>query len=276
MRPISRLLAAASAAIAVIAPTAGVAGADEPPALESRPGLEWALTVAGGAVWLTETLLIAELAPSACRWCDSNPLDDQARGLAWSHANAAKVTSDVISYGIAPLAAGGLLTLGALQDDRAGDLVTDLLIVAQAGVAAGVSGDLIRVVSGRERPWVHDLAPEDKAVTDRPEQNNLSFLSGHTATAFALAVSAGTVASRRGRRTAPAIWITGLTLAATTGYLRIAAEQHYLTDVLAGVGAGVGIGLAVPTLHRPSEPSSAVGAVIAPVRGGAVILLTVR
>ena len=154
--------------------------------------------------------------------------------------------------------------------------MTDLLIVAQAGVAAGVSGDLIRVVSGRERPWVHDLAPEDKATTDRPEQNNLSFISGHTATAFALAVSSGTVASRRGRRVAPAIWATGLALAATTGYLRIAAEQHYLTDVLAGVGAGVGIGLAVPYLHRPRDPAAGVAAMVAPVRGGAVVLLTLR
>ena len=254
---------------------AGVAGAEEQPAFASRPALEWALTVAGGAVWLTETLLIAELAPSACRWCDSNALDDQARELAWSNTNAARRTSDIISYGIAPLAAGGLLTVGALQDDEASDLVTDLLIVAQAGVAAGVSGDLIRVVSGRERPWVHDLAPEDKATTGRPEQNNLSFISGHTATAFALAVSSGTVASRRGRRVAPAIWATGLALAATTAYLRIAAEQHYLTDVLAGVGAGVGIGLAVPYLHRP-RGSGDVSAIVAPVRGGAVVVLTLR
>lgn len=277
MRSISRSLPATClAAIAALARVPGVAAAEERPAFVSRPGVEWAITVAGGALWLTETLLIAELAPSDCRWCEPNALDDRARGLAWSNTNAARTTSDVLSYGIAPLVAGGLVALGALQDDRAGDLVTDLLIVAQAGVAAGVSGDLIRVVTGRERPWVHDLAPEDKPETDRPEQNNLSFISGHAATAFALAVSSGSVASRRGRRIAPAIWATGLTLAATTSYLRIASEQHYLTDVLAGIGAGVGIGLAVPYLHRPPESRPDVGAMVAPVPGGALILLTVR
>ena len=263
-------------ALAAVVSVAAPAGADEPPALVSRPGLEWTLTVVGGAVWLTETLAIAELAPSDCRWCDSNRLDDRARELAWSDPEVARVSSDLISYGIAPLAAGGLLTLGAFRDGRAGDLTTDLLIVAEAAVAAGVSGDLIRVVSGRERPWVHDLAPEDKPATDRPEQNNLSFISGHSATAFALAVSSGTVASRRGRRIAPAIWVTGLTLAVATSYLRIASEQHYLTDVLAGVGTGVAIGLAVPFLHRPRGSRPAVAAMVAPVRGGGLVLVTFR
>lgn len=264
------------AAIALIhvAAIAGTARAEEPPVFVSRPAIEWAVAVAGGAVWLTETLLIAEVAPARCRWCASNAVDDWAGGLAWTDREGARVTSDVLSYGVAPLAAGGLLALDAVRDGRAADLPTDLVIVAEAAIAAGVSGDLIRVLTGRERPWVHQLPEEEKAGTPRPEQNNLSFISGHTATAFALAVSSGTVASRRGRRLAPAIWATGLTVGAVSGYLRVASEQHYLTDVIAGIGSGVAIGLAVPALHRASGERAA--AAIAPTPGGVLLLITLR
>lgn len=273
--------AARLALSAVLVHTAGVARAgepeaDEPAALTARPGLEWTATVLGGALWLTETLTIAELAPGECRWCDSNALDDRARELSWNDREAARVTSDVISYGIVPAAAAGFLTAGALGDHRATDLTVDLLITAEAAVIAGVSGDLVRVLTGRERPWIHDLTPDQKPEVARPEQNNLSFISGHSATAFAVAVSSGTVASWRRRRIAPALWATGLTLGVATSYLRIASEQHYLTDVLAGIGAGVAIGLAVPFLHRAGAARPRADATIAPLPGGALLVVTLR
>jgi membrane-associated phospholipid phosphatase len=259
---------AVALAVAMALPVA----ADEGEPLAARPRLEWALAVAGGAIWLTETLAIGKLAPTECHWCDSNALDDAAREVEWGNQQAARRISDVLSYGLAPAAAGGLLTLGAFQDGRPEELVTDLVIVAESAVIAGVSGDFLRVVTGRERPWIHDLAPADKPLTERPEQNNLSFISGHTATAFAMAVSGATVARRRGRRIAPALWATGLTLGAVSGYLRVASGQHYLTDVLAGVGWGVAIGFTVPYLHR--HRAGAVAASLAPARGGALVLLT--
>jgi membrane-associated phospholipid phosphatase len=248
--------------------------ADEVDPPVARPRLEWALAVAGGTVWLTETLAIGELAPTECHWCDSNALDDAAREVEWGDQQTARRISDVLSYGLAPAAAGGLLTLGAFQDGRPDDLATDLVIVAESAIIAGVSGDFIRVVTGRERPWIHDLAPADKPLTERPEQNNLSFISGHTATAFAMAVSSATVAQRRGRRIAPALWATGLTLGAVSGYLRVASGQHYFTDVLAGLGWGVAIGFTVPYLHRARD--SSVTAALMPARDGALVLFTIR
>ena len=263
-------------AIALVTTMAQPVLADEGEPLVARPKLEWALVAAGGALWLTETLAIGELAPADCRWCDSNAIDEAARAVEWGDPQAARRISDVLSYGLVPLAAGGLQTLGALQDGRPGDLATDLVIVAESAVIAGVSGDFIRVVTGRERPWIHDLDPEDKPLTERPEQNNLSFISGHTATAFAIAVSGGTVAQRRGRRIAPVLWASGLTLGAVSGYLRIASGQHYLTDVVAGVGWGIAIGLAVPYLHRGRARDGAVAATLAPAPGGGLLLVTFR
>ena len=263
-------------AIALVAALAHPVLADDDDPLVARRRLEWSLTVAGGALWLTETLAIGELAPADCRWCDSNRLDDAARELEWGDQETARRISDVISYALVPAAAGGLLTLGALQDGRPDDLATDLLIVSESAVIAGISGDFLRIATGRERPWVHDLAPEEKPLTDRPEQNNLSFISGHTATAVAMTVSGGMVALRRGRRIAPALWATGLTLGAVSGYLRVASGQHYLTDVVGGVAWGVAIGLVVPYLHSGRTRDSGVTTSLSPARGGALVLLTFR
>src|SRR5262249_18375089 len=81
--------------------------------------------------------------------------------------------------------------------------------------------------------------------------DNLSFYSGHTSLAFSLAVGSGTIASMRGYPLAPVVWATGLPVALLTGYLRIGADRHYLTDVLAGALLGSAVGFVGPfVFHR--------------------------
>ena len=76
----------------------------------------------------------------------------------------------------------------------------------------------------------------------RPDgSDQLSFPSGHTATAF-------TNASLLFYEYKDAnIWYasSGFLFATTTGLLRIANNKHYTSDVLAGAGIGIGVGLAV-------------------------------
>jgi membrane-associated phospholipid phosphatase len=68
---------------------------------------------------------------------------------------------------------------------------------------------------------------------------------------MSLAVSAGTVAHMRGSKWAPAIYGGGVALSLTTGYLRIAADKHWSTDILTGWVVGAAVGYAVPRLfHR--------------------------
>ncbi len=57
----------------------------------------------------------------------------------------------------------------------------------------------------------------------------------------------------RGYRLAPLVWASSLPWAAVTGYLRIAADKHYLTDVLTGALIGSAVGFLVPfVFHRES------------------------
>jgi membrane-associated phospholipid phosphatase len=77
---------------------------------------------------------------------------------------------------------------------------------------------------------------------ERPDgSNHVSFPSGHTATAF-------TTASLLFYEYKDAnIWYasSGFLFATATGFLRIANNKHYTSDVLAGAGIGIGVGLAV-------------------------------
>jgi hypothetical protein len=82
--------------------------------------------------------------------------------------------------------------------------------------------------------------------------------------------SAATVARKRHSAMAPWIWGGGMTLAVVTGYLRVAAGAHYLTDVLAGAAVGTGIGLTVPLLASSDvwrSVSATHGAMIVPTVG---------
>ncbi len=54
----------------------------------------------------------------------------------------------------------------------------------------------------------------------------------------------------RGYRDWEWVYATGFTAAAATGYFRMAADKHWLTDVLASAAVGTGTGILVPWLHR--------------------------
>ena len=109
---------------------------------------------------------------------------------------------------------------------------------SEAVALNGALTQIVKFTAGRERPFVHALPADQKPLTAHPADNNVSFYSSHTSFAFSLAVSTATVASMRHYRWARVIWGVGLVSAAAVGYLRIAADQHYFTDVLVGAAAG--------------------------------------
>jgi membrane-associated phospholipid phosphatase len=244
---------AIAAAIAIAAVTAAApppARADE---LELHPRRTALLVVGGGLPFvLGETVFKDALSPDACRWCGSNALDRAiADGLRWDDPAAANTASNWTGFVLTPvLMVGGVAAAGAI-DDQGDHALTDGLIVVESAILASDLTNLVKSLAGRERPFVHRLAAADKPLTASPQENNLSFFSGHSSLTMSLAVSAGTVASLRGYRLAPAVWGAGVGLALTTGYLRIAADKHWATDVVTGWVVGAAVGFAVPYyLHR--------------------------
>jgi membrane-associated phospholipid phosphatase len=181
-----------------------------------------------------------------------NGLDKWGRGIAGTTAEQRKradTWSNVVDFGLLPVSVLG--TQYALAHGSGAPrsvFFEDAGIIIQSAVLSTVLNQTVKFIAGRERPFVHVLPEGQKPLTDKPEDNNLSFYSGHTNLAFALVVSAGTVAELRGYKHRGWIWGVGLPLAASVGLLRMAADKHYLTDVGTGALLGSAFGVAVPLL----------------------------
>ena len=220
----------------------------------------------GGGAYLAAELLKDDLTPARCRWCDDNALDRAARdAFRWDAVNRAATASDVTGYALVPGVALGLSALVATHDGRSDDFVDNSIVIVQAATFALDLNQLVKYTVMRARP-AQLAAPRDPEVVGHDV--NLSFYSGHTTLAFSLATAGGMVASIRGYRWSGVVWGAGLTAAAATGYFRMAADKHYLSDVLVGALIGAGFGVAIPLLHRRCP---ALRVVATPVGEGALL-----
>ena len=96
----------------------------------------------------------------------------------------------------------------------------------------GIITNLVKMTVKRQRP---DSFYKTRADAD---DSFRSFYSGHTSTTFALGTSNAILLSEAYPDKRKLIWFTNLSLAAATGYLRIAGDKHYLSDVFCGGIAG--------------------------------------
>jgi len=228
-----------------LASSASAAGPDP---LEFDPRIDIPVTVAAAAAWVGTELAKAKLGPETCRFCEPNALDASIRNaVVWDHPAAARHASDALVFALIPasMVANQLLSARAEGDWKAG--FVDLLVIAEAAAIAQDLNQLVKFSVARERPFVHYA---DGARPHEPD-DDLSFYSGHTTFAFALASSAGMVSSLRGYRSAPWVWGVGMTLAAGAGFLRMGGDMHWFSDVAVGAIMGTAIGAGLPwLLHR--------------------------
>lgn len=218
------------------------------------PGLDVTVTLYAGSAWIVSELDKRNFAPDACRWCSVDSLDASVRrALVWKNTETAAGLSNIAVFGLAPVSALGLSALAAWHDHRQSNIPSDSILILEASLLAMDLNQMTKFLAGRERPYLHDQNPTVLAAKPDPHDGNLSFFSGHTTAAFALAAASGTVASMRKYRWAPWVWAQGLAIGVASGYLRIAADRHYLTDVITGALMGTAVGVAVPFLHRPGQ-----------------------
>lgn len=270
------------AALAEEGPRPPRARAEEPAAppvrrrMQVHLPIDLSLVLGLSAAWVTTEVMKSTLAPAACRWCDPPGLDARVKAsLRWDNPPNASRLSDLTAFALSPAAALGLSgAVVYMSGGTLGEWAEDALLIGQAGIVAASMTQLFKFAAGRERPFVFDLDGSEKGTTKNPADNNLSFFSGHTSFPFALAVSSGTIASLKRYRAAPFIWATGLSLAAASGYLRIAGDKHYFTDVVTGAVVGAAAGFLVPWLHRPmtGESAQVSGVTATPLPGGGALV----
>jgi hypothetical protein len=143
------------------------------------------IILTGGVGWvLSEGVFKDELAPSACRWCEPNALDEGVRdALLWERVGAARRGSDVAAFVVAPLVGFGLVSGIAWQDGASrSQRIDDALIVGEAMMTAVLVNHVTKLLVGRARPFVYHRDPSDPSADD--SDDNLSFYSGHTSFTF--------------------------------------------------------------------------------------------
>lgn len=177
---------------------------------------------------------------AACPSCArAGGMDEEARDALRlrdpTSARYARRGADLLVGAVIPAGVLAASALGAWHDGAPRELLEDAVVVVEAATLAANLTALSKRTFERRRP----------------DGGGGSFFSAHVARAFVLATAAGSVASLRGRESAPWIWTGGLTLATGVAYLRVAGDAHWVTDVAAGAAIGSAVGIAVPwLLHR--------------------------
>ncbi len=218
--------------------------------------LHLSIAAAGGAIFLGTELLKSNLISESCRWCKPPSFDESVRdALVWNNTRRADILSSIDAYVVAPIAG---ITLLALSDHGAGlpRFMDDTITVFETVALTQLVVQAVKFTVARQRPF----ARFGSDVSFEPDQN-LSFPSGHSALGFSITVAAGMVAHWRNYWTEPYIWGTGIFLSVSTEYLRMAADKHYLSDVLVGGGLGIAGGLLIPRLMKEDVP-------IVPIKNG--------
>lgn len=146
---------------------------------------------------------------------------------------AADRASDALAFAAVPLACS-LALLGV--DGLGRRLLRDGLRVVRAVTLTGAVNQAVKFLAPRERPFARAGTQE----TGRDRYG--SFFSNHTSAVTAMASASARLVHARGAKAWFGLPLFGL--AVLVGYLRIAADQHYLTDVLAGLGIGTALGFA--------------------------------
>jgi membrane-associated phospholipid phosphatase len=165
------------------------------------------------------TLMAATAHAKDWRESPVQPIDNEIRGaLKWENTQLADDLSDYIMWGM-------VLAPTAVAWDQSEDRTKHLLGVwAAQGISAGITG-IAKISADRTRPNKSDTK---------------SFFSGHTSAAFA---GAAATCSMENHYCGP-----GFALAALVGYLRIAADKHFFSDVMVGAAVGATSGHYIPTL----------------------------
>jgi membrane-associated phospholipid phosphatase len=177
--------------------------------------------------------------------CDGvyiNWLDRRTAGFysaGWARA------SDV---GLVTLAAGSFGVL--VVDEGVLSAINDMVVIAEATMSASAFATVMTLAAGRPRPFLYG---EDAPLEVRNSADaSLSFLSSHTADAFAI-VTATYIAERRlhpSSNRSRLILGIGFAGASFVGVARVMAGYHFITDVIGGAVVGSSIGFIVSSLHK--------------------------
>jgi undecaprenyl-diphosphatase len=133
----------------------------------------------------------------------------------------------------------------ALANDVSARSWRPAFLVTESMLVSFALNQFTKSLVNRPRPYTY---AEGSASGD----GRRSFYSGHTTVSFAAVTSAAYLLHELHPDSSAPLWLGGLGLlsASAVGALRVTSGRHFPSDVAVGALTGVGIGLAVPWLHK--------------------------
>ncbi|HEY6177960.1 MAG TPA: phosphatase PAP2 family protein, partial [Kofleriaceae bacterium] len=196
-----------------------------------------------GAVFVSVRFIRTQKAFCAplCPRGDLNALDRTTAGF-WS-------PNWLLASNIGLVATGaGMLALLA-DEEGALNAVNDAMVVAESAMSATAVASIMTIAAGRPRPFLYG---ENAPLSDRNGSDaGNSFLSSHSAVAFAIATSSYVAMHRlRPREQRPYLMLgVGLAAAGFVATSRVLAGQHFITDAVGGGLVGSSVGVLIASLH---------------------------
>ena len=177
--------------------------------------------------------------------------------LRWkvNNIDKAEIISDLLLYGVF-LGSAPITTLSNKSKYKE-TLYLNLEVISINGIIT----NLAKIIAKRERPSSYYQTREEGKDSFR------SFFSGHTSMAFAIGTCNSILLAEKYPNKKRFIWATSTSLALTTGYLRIASDKHYMTDIIMGAIVGTSIG----KLVQNSRNNSNIGLNVIPNRNHSMI-----
>lgn len=246
---------------------ADAAGGGCEDAAETRPetkGLwRWPRTGAAGYAGIVlfgagAALVESEYGRPQAKWKGHNGFDDSIRDAlrlgSREDRETARNIGDLLMWGmIAAPVLDSFATLGVRDGDWDAQWQTQMVNLESFAFTSLISAGVQTLVA-REKPFVRNC---QNGVCEGDNKNR-SMPSGHAAFAF---TGAGLVCSHHHYQALyhdpaadTAACATGLVLAAADGVVRIMADHHYASDVLAGSAIGLFSGFLLPRLLHYSHP----------------------
>lgn len=220
-----------------------------------HPAIDLPVIGVGAAIGAIRLFGTEELVARKCP-CDPATLNSLDRSVVQYNNRSLQVVADISMAVIIAIP----VVLDALDLGFSKPFLEDLVVfletlLVNTGLQAGTA-----LIVQRPRPLAYAGDPQ---LIDRGE-GYVSFYAGHVATTFAvMSVVSQTLRLRYGMKVWP--WVATAALGSLMAVMRMGSGDHFPTDVIAGLVAGLAIGIAVPWLHARA-PESQVR--IVPAQGG--------
>lgn len=215
----------------------------------------WDIVASAGLVGGLAIVQFGVSAPTQGKWA-GNGFDDWVRGglrlSSEEGRKAASTTSDVFVFALSALPLLNATLVAGAEHER-WDIAWRLVVLdAETLLTATFAAISLQHLTARERPFVQECVANPSLQDCQTGSKYQSFPSGHTTLVFAAVALEcfhhgylDTTHTGWGAAACP----TTVAVATLTGVLRIMADRHWATDVIAGAVLGGSIGWAIPALH---------------------------